>query len=93
MLREFNSYIDMDPPFSEEQTSDNIGFSWEQVKLKYPSFIGIATVALKLLNSGVSEASCERTLSTQKLIYNSRRRNSKQHTLNARLLIMRSCSK
>ena len=29
----------------------------------------IAKVALKLLNSGVSEASCERTLSTQKLIY------------------------
>lgn len=93
MLRHFNEYLDMDDPFPNEQTEDGIGFSWNQIKISHPSFKGIATVALKLHNSGVSESSCERTLSSQKLIYNARRRHSNKLTLNARLVLMRACLK
>ena len=93
MMRLFNDYLEMDNPFLNEQTLDNIGFSWSQIKLSQPYYKGIAVVALKLLNSGVSEASCERNISTQKLIFNARRRHSKQSTLNARLLLMRTGKK
>ena len=93
MMKRFNQYLDMTDPFIDEQTDDGIGFSWSQIKLTNPAYKGIAKVALKLLNSGVSEASCERTLSSQKLIYNARRRHSNKLTLNARLTIMRAGTK
>ena len=93
MMRLFNEYLEKDDPFVKEQTTDNVGFSWLQIKLSHPPYKGIAVVALKLLNSGVSEASCERNISTQKLIYNARRRHSNKSTLNARLLLMRTGTK
>ena len=68
-------------------------FSWLQIKLLHHPYKGIADVALKLLNSGVSEASCERNISTQKLIFNARRRHTNKITLNARLLLMRTGTK
>ena len=77
-------------PFSECESSDQIGYSWPQIKVSFPAYKGIANVALKLHNSGISEASCERTISSQKLIYNARRRHCKKHTLDARLILMRA---
>ena len=90
MLRYFNVYMDIYSPFEDCQTTNGIGFSWQQIKVMHNCYKGIANVALKLHNSGVSEASCERTLSTQKLIYNARRRHSNKLTLDTRLILMRT---
>ena len=90
LMKEFNSYLDEEVPFRNERTSNDIGFSWLQIRLIHPTFAPIANIALKLLHSGISEASCERTISAQRLIYTARRRTADTSTLETRLTIMRS---
>ena len=89
-MRLFNEYIDAESPFEDCNTNNKIGFSWQQIKAEYPKFAPMAVVALKLHATPCSEASCERTISTQKLILNMRRRNSSQDLLDARLKLMRA---
>ena len=90
ILREFNTYLDEPHPFYDYRTSTVVGFSWRQIKQDKPRFAPIAEVAQKLHSSGVSEASCERSISEQRLIFASRRRNSKRDLLDARFIIMNS---
>ena len=90
LMKEFNAYLDAENPFPHERTSNDIGFSWLQIRRVHPTCAPIANIALKLLHSGISEASCERTISAQRLIFNARRRSSDTSTLEARLTIMRS---
>ena len=73
-----------------KNTSSPIGFSWAQIKAQLPDYSPIADVALRLHATGLSEASCERTISQQKLIYTAKRRNTKRDLLDARLKIMSS---
>lgn len=89
-MAKFAWYIDEDNPFEDCKTNDVIGFSWVQIKTEYPEFKLIADLAMKLHSSPCSEASCERTISTQKLILNLRRHNSSKDLLDARLQLMRS---
>ena len=93
MLRYFNNYIDEKEPFPNFRTADLIGFSWKQIGAQCPNYEPIARVAMVLLASGVSEASCERTISAQRLIATCRRRNASKLTLDARLRIMRAETK
>ena len=88
ILSRFNWFLDTEKPFPLQRTEDQIGFSWKQIGMAFPDFKPIANIALKLLNSSCSEASCERTISAQRLIHTSRRRNANRQTLDARLTIM-----
>ena len=90
LMEHFNHYLDEEKPFEDCITNDVIGFSWLQIKAEYLEFKPIAEIAMKLHSSPCSEASCERTISTQKLILNLRRRNSANDLLEARLHLMRS---
>ena len=93
IMNRFNWFIDTEMPFPNHRTEDQIGFSWKQIGMAFQDFKPIADVALKLLNSSTSEASCERTISAQRLIHTSRRRNVNQITLDARLSIMNASRK
>ena len=86
----FNQYLDNPFPFKSCETDDTIGFSWMQIHREMPAFRPIADIAMKLHSSPCSEASCERTISTQKLILNLRRQRSSQDLLTARLRLMRA---
>ena len=90
IMKAFNAYIDSINPFEDYQTDDQIGFSWSQIKDAFPNIAPIAIIAMKLHSAPCSEASCERTISSQKLILNARRRNSEKDLLNARLTLMRA---
>ena len=92
-LQKFNTFIDDINPFQEYLVDSPIGYSWTQIRANVPDFSSIANVALKLHCAALSEASCERTISAQRLINNARRRSSNTLTLEARLTIMRSDSK
>ena len=90
-LRMFNTYLDAENPFPNYRVSDQIGFSWLQIRVSETAYAPIANLALKLHSASLSEASCERTISAQRLIFNARRRRSANtETLEARLTIMRS---
>ena len=89
-LKRFNDYLDENEPFKTCWIDGKIGFSWIQVKREFPAFGPIAEIAMKLHSSPCSEASCERTISTQKLILNLQRQRSSRDLLDARLKLMRS---
>ena len=90
VIKYFNTYLTTEDQFHDYQTDDFIGYQWKLIKIDFPNYGPIARLALILCNSGISEASCERTISTQRLICNARRRHSNKRTLDARLRIMRS---
>ena len=89
-LKLFTQYLDDPNPFPTCAIDGPIGFSWPQVKKEFPAFSPIAEIAMKLHSSPCSEASCERTISTQKLILNLRRQRSSADLLDARLKLMRA---
>ena len=93
IISKFNLYMDTADVFPEHRIPNEIGFSWRQIALSYSELSPIAIIAEKLLSSAVSETSCERTISSQRLINTSRRRSSTQTTLDARLTIMRASVK
>ena len=88
ILREFNTFLDDKEPFQDYRVNGEIGYSWVQIQNVYRKFGPICELARKLHSSSLSEASCERTISQQRLIYASRRKNSKRDLLDARLAIM-----
>ena len=89
-VKMFTIYIDEENPFSDCQNNSVIGFSWAQIKKQYSAMAPIADIALKLHSCPCSEASCERTISTQKLILSLRRQRSNRDLLDARLRLMRA---
>ena len=90
ILREFNSYIDTENVFPNYKNNSRIGFSWLQIQIDYKRFAPIAEIARRLATSGLSESSCERSISQQRIIFATRRRNSNRDLLDARLKIMAS---
>ena len=90
IMNRFNAYLDEVNPFEKYQVDNAIGFSWKQIALSFRDYAPIADLALRLHNSVCSEASCERTIATQKLILTARRKTSKNQLLDARLTLMRS---
>ena len=86
----FTGYIERFDPFPHYCIDNPIGYSWKQIAMSFPDFRPIADIALRLHNSVCSEASCERTISAQKLILTARRKKSKSKLLDARLTLMRA---
>ena len=90
IMNRFNTYLDDVNPFEHYQVDNAIGYSWKQIARSFRDVAPIADIALRLHNSVCSEASCERTIATQKLILTARRKTSRNELLDARLTLMRS---
>jgi hypothetical protein len=89
---QFNDFItknDFKLPVSLQAESGE-SYNWELLRLEEPCWRDIADIALRLLNCSCSEASCERTISTQRLIMVSRHMKSTKRLLDARLTLMRA---
>lgn len=82
----FNQYIDDTNPFKDFNKSDD-EYSWFQIRFASNEYRDIADIALRLLSSAVSEASCERTIKKQRLIHTKRRLRSFKQLLDARLIL------
>ena len=82
----FNEYIEDTNPFKDFNKADD-EFSWFQIRFASDDFKDIADIALRLLSSAVSEASCERSIKKQRLIHNKRRLKSCKQLLDARLIL------
>ena len=80
----FNQYLDQEL-FQDYIIESN--YSWFQIR-SLDNWGFFADIALRLVCSPCSEASCERTISAQRLILTSRRYNSQKRLLDARLTLM-----
>jgi hypothetical protein len=92
MIGLFNDYIvshEENLPVSILSEQDD-RYNWELMRSEIPNWTVIADIALRLLACPCSEASCERTISTQRLILASRRMKSTKRLLEARLTLMRA---
>lgn len=86
IIQTFNKYIDAsDEELSDFQISDD-DFSWLQIR-SIDGFKEIGDIALRLINSAVSEASCERDIKVQRQIHTKRRMRSKKQLLDARSIL------
>ena len=89
-MNAFNSYIkSSDDPF-KDQRLENGDYYWEHIKgSSNPIWETIAEIAMRLHCASCSEASCERTISLQRLVLTARRMSSKKDLLDARLTLLR----
>ena len=71
------------------QTLESGDYFWENIKRKDPLWNTLSEIAMRLHCSPCSEATCERTISSQRLILTARRMNSKKQLLDARLTLVR----
>ena len=71
------------------QTLESGDYFWENIKRKDPLWNTLSEIAMRLHCSPCSEATCERTISSQRLILTARRMNSKKQLLDARLTLLR----
>jgi hypothetical protein len=65
-------------------------YNWALMRAEYRNWRYLSDIAMRLLASACSEASCERTISAQRLILASRRMKSTKRILDARLTLMRA---
>ena len=61
---------------------------WDNIIDLNPLWNTIAEIAVRLFCSPCSEASCERTISTQRLVLTARRMSSKKELFDARLTLL-----
>lgn len=87
-MNAFNSFVSDKDKF-KDQVLENGDYMWEHIKDLNPIWNTIAEIAARLHCSPCSEASCERTISTQRLVLTARRMSSKKELLDARLILMR----
>ena len=64
-------------------------YFWLNVKGKDAAWKVICEIAMRLHATPCSEASCERTISTQRIVLTARRMSSKKQLLDARLTLLR----
>ena len=88
VMNAFNSFVSDKDKF-KDQVLENGDYMWEHIKDLNPIWNTIAEIAARLHCSPCSEASCERTISTQRLVLTARRMSSKKELLDARLILMR----
>ena len=88
-IRKFNSFVNnTDDVFAEQATVDEDYF-WQNIRRFDPCWNVIGEVAMRLHSSPCSEASCERTISLQRIVLTARRMSSKKQLLDARLTLLR----
>ena len=73
----------------EMQTLESGDYFWENIKRKDPLWNTLSEIAMRLHCSPCSEATCERTISSQRLILTARRMDSKKQLLDASLTLLR----
>ena len=88
-IRKFNSFVNnTDDVFAEQATVDEDYF-WQNIRRFDPCWNVIGEVAMRLHSSPCSEASCERTISLQRIVLTAKRMSSKKQLLDARLTLLR----
>ena len=61
-------------------------YRFKMTDLISDQILHVADIALRLLSSATSEASCERSIKKQRLIHNKRRLKSKKELLDVRMI-------
>ena len=89
VMEEFNSFVRNNEDIYSDQILSCGDYFWENIKFKNPIWNIISEIAMRLHCSPCSEASCERTISSQRLVLTARRMNSKKQLLDARLTLLR----
>ena len=89
VLSAFNSFVHKPYDIYSKQTTEEGDYLWEQIIDDGPLWNAIGEIAMRLHCSPCSEASCERTISTQRLVLTARRMSSKKDLLDARLTVLR----
>ena len=88
-LERFNSFVCNAEDIFSNQILENGDYFWANIQTIDPIWRVIGEIALRLHASPCSEASCERTLSTQRIVLTARRMSSKKQLLDARLILLR----
>ena len=89
VINAFNSFVSSKKDKFKNQILENGDYMWEHIKDLNPLWNTLAEIAVRLHCSTCSEASCERTISTQRLVLTARRMSSKKELLDARLTLLR----
>ena len=89
VIKKFNTFVQNPIDELEMQTLESGDYFWENIKRKDPLWNTLSEIAMRLHCSPCSEATCERTISSQRLILTARRMNSKKQLLDARLTLLR----
>ena len=89
----FNSFIKEPDDMFDDQTLENGDYYWEHIRDLGPIWNTLAEIAMRLHCSPCSEASCERTISLQRIVLTARRMSSKKDLLDARLTLLRGLNK
>ena len=85
----FNSFIMNKNDIFKDQTLENGDYFWQHIRQINPIWDTLGEIACRLHCSPCSEASCERTISMQRLVLTARRMSSKKELLDARLTLLR----
>lgn len=89
-LNAFNSFVRSSQDPFKDQRLENGDYYWAHIRGSInPIWSTIADIAMRLHSSPCSEASCERTISMQRLVLTARRMSSKKDLLDARLTLLR----
>lgn len=86
LITNFNIFVDTSNDIFKFLTTSPYSYSWVQIKSTIRGWEDIADIALRIQNSGTSEASCERSIKKQHLIHSKRRLKSKKDLLDARMI-------
>lgn len=87
-IEAYNSYIDSpEDPYKGYHVLKNSEYSWLQIRSAFSEMQIIADIAMRLLSAALSEASCERAISKQRLIHTNRRMRSNPDLLDARRIL------
>ena len=86
-INAFNRYIDsIEDPYKKYWLNES-NYSWLQIRNSDKEMNHAADIAMRLLGSALSEASCERAISKQRLIHTNRRLRSNEDLLDARRIL------
>ncbi|EAY00173.1 hypothetical protein TVAG_052210 [Trichomonas vaginalis G3] len=89
VLSLYNTFINKESDIFENDLMDEAqNYAWEEISHRIGEKSILAEIALRLLCSSPSEATCERNIKAQRLILNVRRLRSKKNLLNSRHILM-----
>lgn len=86
LITNFNTYINTREEIFPFYINNEKQYLWDEIRNNFKGFEDVADIALRLLSSATSEASCERSIKKQRLIHNKRRLKSKKELLDVRMI-------
>ncbi|KAK8880387.1 hypothetical protein M9Y10_003058 [Tritrichomonas musculus] len=86
-LRVYNSYLEPENDKYDIYINECLQFCWIQIRSEEENMGEIGDIAMRLLSACLSEASCERAISRQRIIHSNRRLRSKPDLLDARNIL------